>query len=320
MSGAWRKDARWRNALADWIREHSGQLGLRADRLQIDEVVNPSGWLGNVACTVTNGTSRLHIKLTQEREDLRKVFELRDRLSSRYHAPTILAWIDLGDLVGICMPSLPAKPATELLIPDLIAIANELHGDLELAEALPKQSATLRQAFLNLWIDRFTSDLAELKTEGMIPPFVTTEAFEWMQKEISRLARMTYPGAFDEPAVSPVHGDLHFGNVLVEQDGCWWIIDWEDLHCGDPAVHLSILLAPLLARGDPVEHLLGDRDKAFKQRFVLCARAVLLDDIIDSLTSWARADDAPSAAKAIRIAKRATHERAMQIYRGRYSG
>ena len=51
----------------------------------------------NVACTVTDGATRLHVKLTGERAGLRRTFECRDRLRSRYHAPEILAWID-----GVC--------------------------------------------------------------------------------------------------------------------------------------------------------------------------------------------------------------------------
>ena len=161
-------------------------------------------------------------------------------------------------------------------------------------------------------------DLAELDSERAIPPFVSAETFEWMRAEKRHLVTMTGSAAFDAPALAPVHGDLHLGNVLAEPDGRWWIVDWDDLHRGDPAADLSILLSPLLARGDPVEHLLGHRDKAFTERFALCARAVLLDDVIDSLADWARADDAPVAADEIRAAKRATHELSLRVYRERW--
>jgi len=309
----------WTRALEEWMLQRPEQFGWTSGRLRVVRVVNPSGWHANIACTVTDGVSTLHVKLTGARAGLRRAFEVRDRLTSRYHAPPILSWIDLGDLVGIAMPSIVAQPATELLTADLMAAANLLHEDCELAAALPDRPLTLRQAFLDLWIERFVSDLEELESEKKVPPFVSAETFEWMRTETSRLAGMTSSGAFDGPTVSPVHGDLHFGNVLVEPDGRWWLIDWDELHRGDPAADLAILLTPLVERNVSVEHFLGPRDAAFMERFALCARAVILDGAIDSLTDWADADAVPGARDAVRTEKRATHERALRMYRERYS-
>jgi len=129
---------------------------------------------------------------------------------------------------------------------------------------------------------------------------------------------MASSGEFDAPTVSPVHGDLHFGNVLVEPSGRWWLIDWDDLHRGDPAADLAILLTPLIERDGSVDRLLGPRDDAFMERFAVCARAVILDGAIDSLSDWADADAVPSAGDTIRTEKRTTHERALQLYRERY--
>ena len=106
-------------AREEWMLQRFEQFGWRPGRLQVVRVVNPSGWHANIACTVGDGVSRVHVKLTRAHAGLRRAFELRDRLTSRYHAPPILAWIDLGDLVGVVTPSIEAEPATELLIPDL---------------------------------------------------------------------------------------------------------------------------------------------------------------------------------------------------------
>jgi len=299
--------------------QRSEQFEWKSGRLQIVRAINPSGWHANIACTVTDGVSTLHVKLTSAPAGLRRAFGLRDRLTSRYHAPPILAWIDLGDLVGIAMPSITAEPATESLLADLMTVANRLHEDRELAAALPDRPTTLGQAFLDLWIERFVSDLAELESDKKVPPFVSAETFEWMRAETLRLAAVASSGAFDGPTVSPVHGDLHFGNVLVEPDGRWWLIDWDGLHRGDPAADLAILLTPLVERNGSVDRFLGPRDDSFMERFALCARAVILDGAIDSLTDWADADAVPSARDAVRTEKRATHERALRIYRERYS-
>jgi len=308
----------WTRALEEWMLQRPEQFGWTSGRLQIVRVVNPSGWHANIACTVTDGVSTLHVKLTSAPAGLRRAYEARDRLASRYHAPPILAWIDLGDLVGIAMPSITARPATEPLLADLVAVANGLHADRELAAALPDRPPTLRQAFVDLWIERFVSDLEALESDKKVPPFVSAETFDWMRAETSRLAAMASSGAFDAPTVSPVHGDLHFGNVLVEPDGRWWLIDWDGLHRGDPAADLAILLTPLIDRHGSVDHLLGPRDATFMERFALCARAVILDGAIDSLTDWADADAVPGARDAVRTEKRAMHERSLRLYRERY--
>jgi hypothetical protein len=48
----------WREPLERWLRAHAADLGLHADSLRITPVVNPSGWMANVACTVTDGATR----------------------------------------------------------------------------------------------------------------------------------------------------------------------------------------------------------------------------------------------------------------------
>ena len=309
----------WTQDLEEWMGRRWEKFGLRPGPLQIARMVNPSGWHANVACTVTDGVSRVHVKLTRSSAGLRRAFDVRDRLSSRYHAPPILAWIDLGDLAGIAMPSIDGRPATERVLGDLVAVTNQLHEDEELAAALGGGPLTCRDAFLNLWIERFVTDLNDLESDRKIPPFVSAEMFEWMRAETSRLSDMTAVAAFDGLTVSPVHGDLHFGNVIVEPSGRWWLIDWDDLHRGDPAAELAILLSPLLARADPVAHFMGLRDEAFLERFALCARAVVLDGVIDSLSDWADADALPAFRDAVRAEKEATHQRSLRLYRARYT-
>lgn len=310
-----------RGRLLGWVKARADELGLDPDRLDIDRVVNPTGWHAHVACTVSDGTLRLHAKLSADAEEMRKVYDHRDVLASRYRTPPILAWIDLGDLVGFVMPSIHGQPATEAFIPPVVEFADRLHQDVELARALPEddQPDSYREAFLDLWIERFTADLDELEAEDKVPPFVTASTLSWMREETGRLADIPGIASFDAEPTGPVHGDLHLANVLVEPSGHWWVIDWDGLHCGDPAADLAMLLSPLIERALPVDELLGARDEAFAQRFAVCRRAVLLDVVIDSLADWADADHVPEAAAVIREAKRATHERSFAIYRERYA-
>ncbi|PJF46035.1 MAG: hypothetical protein CUN48_15850, partial [Candidatus Thermofonsia Clade 3 bacterium] len=169
------------------------------------------------------------------------------------------------------------------------------------------------------WIERFTSDLDELEGSSSVPPFVSPATMQWMRQETGRLAAMTEAAPFAAKPTAAIHGDLHLANVLVEATGRWWLIDWDDLAYGDPAADLAMVLAPLIARGESVEALLGTRDDAFLCRFALCQRAVLLDLVIDSLADWADADRLPAAAAAVRHAKRAAHERGLVVYRKRYA-
>lgn len=311
----------WREPLLTWAKTHAERLGLASDRIAITRVVNPTGWHANVSCTIADEVTQFHAKLTREPAELRKLLAVSDRLTSRYRMPPILAWIDLGDLAGILMPSIPSQPAPESLIPAVMELADRLHSDADLANALPQDErpASFRDAFLNTWIERFTTDLDELETSDSVPPFVTTATMAWMRWEINRLAALTETAAFDAQPTTAIHGDLQLANVLMEPTGRWWVVDWDDLDYGDPAADLATLLAPLIVRDEPVEAWLGTRDADFLRRFALHRRAVLLDLVIDSLADWADADRVPEAATRIRNVKQAAHEHGLVLYRKHYA-
>lgn len=306
--------------LAGWCRRHADVLGLSDGDLVVEQLPNPSGWYANVVCSISDGSSTLVAKLGRDEEKLGKVYDLRDVLVSKYRCPPILGWVELDDAVGVVMSHVRSEPAPERLIRDVIELVNRLHADGDLAGRLPEeeQPDTMREAFADIWIDRLTTDLDELEAEDKIPPFVSFSLVEWMRRETAGLARLTEAPAFGIEPTGPVHGDLHLANVLLEPDGRWWIVDWDDIHCGDPAADLATLLLPLIERGAGVEHLLGTRNQHFRERFGVCARAVLLDLVVDSLADWADAGESPGMADQIRRSMRATHERGLNIYRLRY--
>ena len=183
-----------------------------------------------------------------------------------------------------------------------------------------------------MYIDRFDEDL--LSIVGDLPPFVPLSLLDWMMgetRELEGLAR-DLP-AFQQPAGAPIHGDLWPGNILVTPDERFFIIDWDDLFLGDPALDYSILLGPLLLNGpfrknDPfrkngalsqteIEHLLpGGAD--FRERFNLYLRALLLDQVIDSLADWVEAAFAPQHQSDLRSAKERAHQEALALYRQLY--
>ena len=54
--------------------------------------------------------------------------------------------------------------------------------------------------------------------------------------------------AFHAPASDAVHGDLNEGNVVVTPNA-WFVVDWDDLALGDPAVEYAVLLWPIICQG-----------------------------------------------------------------------
>lgn len=75
-----------------------------------------------------------------------------------------------------------------------------------------------------------------------------------------------------KPRTAVVHGDLHFRNLLIDEEGIVsGVIDWGDTHIGDPAIDLSIVysLLPPAGRRQFFE-VYGEVDEQTKQlaRFV----------------------------------------------------
>jgi aminoglycoside phosphotransferase (APT) family kinase protein len=125
----------------------------------------------------------------------------------------------------------------------------------------------------------------------------------------------TWSQAFHTEANRPVHHDLHRGNVLIDADGRLWLLDWDDLEVGDPALDYAILLWQLSAQ--PVApKAAAEDDPSFQERFALYLRAQLFNDVIDSLADWDAASILPAEeCFKIREAKEATHRQALQAYR-----
>ncbi len=300
--------------LVEWLRDNATAIGLES-HFTIYPIVNPSGWLANVACTVRSGERAVHVKLSQDRAAMERVYALRDALTARHRMPEMLAWIDLEAWSGFAMRSIDTIEAPESLIPDLCRAASTLHADSALAALLPSDGGSMRDAFLDLWIARFRTDIRELEGDDRTPPFVTRDLWNWMCDETERLAAMATGMAFDEPRTFPVHSDLHLGNVLLEPSGSWWIIDWDSISLGDPANEFATLLRPFLLRGDRIAPLISAESASFRERFSLAARAAIFDMVLDPLDDWARADTMPEVTEKIRNEKRILHETALAMYR-----
>jgi thiamine kinase-like enzyme len=232
-----------------------------------------------------------------------------------------LEWIDAPeiDFAGILFEHVDGRTAHFSENPDLVNNIAELldclHKDPDICAYLrvPESVKTYFDFFVETYIKRFTSDLRIIEADR--PHFISTNLFTFMQQQTGELRESANcTEAFHKPAAEPVHGDLNEGNVLVTSTG-WFILDWDDLSLGDPAVDLAILLWPMIYEGTPVpEFAISGRSDGFAERFEICLRAQLLDEVIDNVADYVDAHTVPSRQTEVQLVKKRRHEDALKRY------
>jgi hypothetical protein len=137
-----------------------------------------------------------------------------------------------------------------------------------------------------------------------------------MRNETDRLQATAFSiQAFHDHATEPVHGDLHEHNVLVTLDE-WFVVDWDDLALGDPALDFAVLVWPVVLQGGGWNDLFTpDIDDNFRKRIEVCLRAQLLDEVIDPLADYVAAGVVPSQRAEVQRVKKQQHEEALERYR-----
>jgi aminoglycoside phosphotransferase (APT) family kinase protein len=129
--------------------------------------------------------------------------------------------------------------------------------------------------------------------------------------------------AFGEAADAPTHGDLWLNNLLVTSEGEWFLLDWDGLALGDPALDWGMLFGPsrtdLRTAADRALPPAITADPAVRERLALYARASLLDWIIDPLADWIDAGESPEHIVEVRAEKERIHRAALAAYRQRYA-
>ena len=311
----------------DYFVKHAGKYRLDPNAVEARYILNWGGFV-NASFQVTDGKTVYHLKLADEewsRERLGRWQRFNLTLSEHYHAPRMLDWIKIprAPFEGPLFEFLPGQKADLIRQPEVLnevlAVVKRLHSDSKLAAELRDMEGevpTCSNYFLDVYIDRFDEDL--LVVAPNLPPFVSLETLNWMMgetRELEALAR-DMP-AFQFLADSPTHGDLWPSNILVDEAGAWRIIDWDDLSLGDPALEYSIFLAPLWRAGaisqDELLNLLPT-DAALRERFVVCQRALILDEVIDTLADWVEAEFAPQHQAEVRAEKERIHRSALDLY------
>lgn len=311
--------------------QEAERFALRPATVAARYVLNWGGFV-NYSFTISDGITRYHLKLGRDAEkcaELRQWQAFHKRLEARYHAPPLIDWITLSaaGLEGLLFvgleggsPDLTRQPALRQAVVQVIA---QLHQDQALAAQLSQQRPpiTCVDTFRNTYIERFEGDLAGIRSA--LPPFVTAATLAWMEQETARLEAFARASmAFQQPATAPIHGDLQVNNLLVTPAGAWFILDWDDLQVGDPALDYTTLLAPPLAAWQPAAwqtpELAAIADPALHQRLTLYQRAHLLDWVIDVLADYVEAEIVGDQAAPMRAAKREQHLQALKLYQHYY--
>jgi thiamine kinase-like enzyme len=314
--------------LAEWLKSdlpgHEFGRTLNSRSLQVKHVLNWGGFV-NHSFTVSDGTTRYHLKLTNDREHVRRLATWRGLhriLDSRYRTPELIDWVDFPEIgfSGLVLQHVEATTAdfcrNPKVVASLIETAHCLHHDEEISSYLRVSTPpkTRFEHFVETYIERFTIDLAAVAADP--PPFVSSTLFRWMQDQTQELREVANRiPAFHAPAVEPVHGDLNEGNVLVAVKD-WFIVDWDDLALGDPAVEFAIVVWPLVYRAGKrwQDFLAAATGGGFAERIEICLRAQLLDEVIDTLADYVQAHVVPSEQSRVQQIKGAQHEEALRRY------
>jgi hypothetical protein len=149
-----------------------------------------------------------------------------------------------------------------------------------------------------LWLRRFESDL------DIIEGYVGKDLHAYLCDEVDALGALV--DSLDTPAHAAVHGDPWHENVLVATDRIW-LLDWEDLSVGDPAVDDAILRHDALGT-DP--HHWPDG-----LVHVVARRALMLDAVVDVAADWVEAGRLRGGDPLVRRRKEAAYLAGLETYR-----
>jgi len=322
--------------IAAWASANADAIGMRPNKIQASYIYNPGGF-GNLSLRLTDGRTRLHVKLAPpgKAARLRQWADVSDYLAERYAAPKLVHAMDheivpgypYGAVFEYIEDATPLAGAQnpEAPLAGVLAIVAKLHRDDHLRGMLPKaQTRTYAEAFEDEYMSRFTGDLVAIReSRELLGDFVSEETIAWFGDEIERLREtVRQTPAFLLPADDVVHNDLNGNNILTCGRDGFRIIDWDDLSGqGDAAMDYSVLLWPLTQ--DPSwpiwrEKMLARAGAAAGERLELYFRAKLLDDVIDVLADYVEAEQVPEHREEARRTAKAVHLRSYPQYLAKY--
>jgi hypothetical protein len=312
------------------VRDQTGALGLQAAGVRVEYVLNWGGF-GNAAYNAGDGRRWVHLKLTPDPEGqdaLRRWQRHRALLEERYHAPAMLGWLTVpgtayqGPVFEFVAGSFLDGFQMPGVLGELLEVLRRLHADEELARQLapPGPPRTYLDCLVSRYVMPLREDLREIEVEP--PPFVDPARLKWLGEQVGLLEQLARDsGAFKETARSVTHWDVWWNNVLVSPTGRWYLLDWDDIGPGDPAMDFAGAVFPLTcgAAAPRCRNLpIPAGDDAFTARLGLYRRALVLDGVIDVLADWIECRVAPAAQAEVRARKHAEHEQFLRLYEADY--
>jgi hypothetical protein len=312
------------------VQDQAGALGLRRDDVSVQYVLNWGGF-GNASYQAGDGRRRVHLKLTAdaaEQDALRRWQRCGSLLQGRYHGPTIVGWLEVAGTAyqGLAFEFIDGQHLDGFQMPDvlgeLLSVLGRLHADADLAGELAPVGPhrTYLDCLESRYLETLRQDLREVAAEP--PPFVGPARLNWLGEQVGLLGQLARDsGAFAGAAREVVHWDVWWDNVLVSPAGDWYLLDWDDVGPGDPAMDFAGAVFPLTC--GPAARRWQDlpipaADEAFAARMALYHRALMLDMVIDVLADWVECRVAPESQAEVRARKRAEHEQFLRLYQAEY--
>lgn len=305
------------------LRSQAALFELDGAALRADRILNWGGFVAH-SFKVGDGKRSIHLKLATEQEDMRRWMVVHELLEQEYRAPKVLAWVDIPDTSfgGLVFEHIEGATWDTVgrpgLIHDLEALLNRLHGDERLANQIGEGPRTYRQCWELRYRDQFEADLETIR--DCRPASVTDDRLTWMEQESREvLALASRHDAFEGTTRAPCHWDLWQNNVMVEESGRWWVLDWDGLGVGDEAEDAATLVWPFVfgTNQDWREFLTRTENGPFADRMDLHLRAITLDYVIDILADWADCD-VPEWRDEVRQTKERQHTQFLDWYRSRW--
>jgi len=133
-------------------------------------------------------------------------------------------WLEGAEIGGIADRAPLARPLARALrrlhAPDLLALLHDLPVDV------------VRRADMEVRVERTRTELAAVAAEGLWTPAGEVDG-------LLHAAELLPPA---EPT-AVCHGDLHFRQILAEDDALTGIVDWVDVCRADPGIDLQVAFA-----------------------------------------------------------------------------
>ena len=317
--------------IASHFRKHADEFGMKGERVQTCSLPNSQDF-APITFLISDSLSAAYLILAKDADQKKQLLKWKKChpiLEECYRAPRILQWIDLNktDYSGLLLQNIdgihPDFRKPSLLLEEVIYVMDNLHNDEELAEKLSgmEERRCLADSFIETWVEPFQSRLHVIENSPSC--YISAEYLSWMRQEVENLdSAVRASPEFMRFATKPIHGNLGAGEIVVNRDENWFIMNWARFGLGDPAIDYACLLWPLFTDGSlkaPGQNFpIPSHDAGFSRRLSLCLRARSLGEVVNGLAKTAKCENNPEHMESDLLAMQQDHENNMSDYRRRF--